>query len=249
MPDFAGFDTRLYPGDTSMAAWKAAGRYAFVGYYLQSDNHPDGSWRTTRQTLVDAGWGLAVVYLALPATSPNLSRQRGTADAAKALQQCTEDGFAPTVTVFLDIEPEDTLPTALVDYYRGWIRGVLDAGARPGTYCHAKNSNDLLFAAQQEYAAAGRVQGRPAFWITRVLDNTFDPAAATPTGCGRSYADLWQGAIDIQGEAQGGVVIEPTDWSVANSADPSSMAEPVTNPSPDAQHVLRHAGRRRATAK
>src|ERR1035438_5131479 len=87
MSNYPGFDCYAYPGADVMAAWKAQSPYVFVGYYLTSDNHPDGSWLGNRPALQAAGWGLAVVYLALPATSPNLARQRGMTDAADALSQ------------------------------------------------------------------------------------------------------------------------------------------------------------------
>lgn len=60
-----GFDTHTYPGDRTMAAWKAApgAPYRWVGYYLPAPCHKDESWSGKRQTLVDMGWGLAVVYV------------------------------------------------------------------------------------------------------------------------------------------------------------------------------------------
>ena len=60
-----GFDTHTYPGDKTMRAWKAApgAPYRWVGYYLPAPCHRDTSWSGKRQTLVDMGWGLAVVYV------------------------------------------------------------------------------------------------------------------------------------------------------------------------------------------
>jgi hypothetical protein len=60
---YPGFDTNIYPGDKAMDAWKRSGEYKWVGYYLQGACHKDGSWMGTRDRLVDAGWGLAVIYV------------------------------------------------------------------------------------------------------------------------------------------------------------------------------------------
>lgn len=58
-----GFDTNVYPGDKAMNAWKASGEYEWVGYYLEGQCHSDGSWSGKRARLMDAGWGLAVIYV------------------------------------------------------------------------------------------------------------------------------------------------------------------------------------------
>jgi len=99
---YPGFDCYAYPGDGTMATWKAQSPYVFCNYYLQSDNHPDGSWLGTRASLQSGGWGLAVLYVALPATSANLSRARGMTDAGQALTECQGEGFASGTAVFLE---------------------------------------------------------------------------------------------------------------------------------------------------
>ncbi len=90
-----------------MATWKQQSPYTFCGYYLTSDNHTDPSWLGTRASLQANGWGLGVLYLALPATSPNLTRARGMVDASQALTECKTDGFADGTVVYIDIEPVD----------------------------------------------------------------------------------------------------------------------------------------------
>jgi hypothetical protein len=62
-PIYVGFDTNIYPGDRAMDAWKRSGLYEWVGYYLSAPCHSDNSWSGTRPTLVNAGWGLAVIYV------------------------------------------------------------------------------------------------------------------------------------------------------------------------------------------
>ncbi|HWJ16702.1 MAG TPA: glycoside hydrolase domain-containing protein [Gemmatimonadaceae bacterium] len=58
-----GFDTNVYPGDKAMDAWKRAGEFEWVGYYLSAPCHKDDSWEGKRAHLVDNGWGLAVIYV------------------------------------------------------------------------------------------------------------------------------------------------------------------------------------------
>ena len=58
-----GFDTNIYPGDRAMAAWKSAGDYEWVGYYLPGACHKDTSWSGTRSRLTANGWGLAIIYV------------------------------------------------------------------------------------------------------------------------------------------------------------------------------------------
>jgi hypothetical protein len=226
MSNYPGFDCYAFPGANVMSAWKSQSPYGFVGYYLLSDNHTDNSWLGNRASLQAGGWGLAVLYVALPATSSNLTRQRGMTDAGDALSQCQNDGFAGGTIVYLDVEPVDSVPQPLIDYYKGWIRGILDSKTTaspylaPGTYCHAKNANDLYNAAQQEYADAGLPSGAPAFWITK-SDPQFNPASSAPTDSGVSFANLWQGKIDVKGETWGGFTLD-IDWDVADSPDPSA---------------------------
>jgi len=108
----------------------------------------------------------------------------------------------------------------MVDYYRGWISSILDSNyLKPGTYCAAKNAVDLINAAQAEYSAHGLPGGAPSFWVVKV-DPLFDPLTSSPTGCGISFADVWQGQIDLSGETHGGVTFD-IDQDAANSSDPS----------------------------
>jgi len=58
-----GFDTNGYPGDETMRLWKDEGTYEWVGYYLPAPCHKDTTWSGKRQTLVDMGWGMAVIYV------------------------------------------------------------------------------------------------------------------------------------------------------------------------------------------
>ncbi len=57
-----GFDTRAYPGDSVMKAWRAASPYRWVGYYLPAPCHTDSSWVGRRAALAGMGWGTALVF-------------------------------------------------------------------------------------------------------------------------------------------------------------------------------------------
>lgn len=81
-----GFDTSVYPGDSVMKVWGDTSPFVFCGHYLTSDNHPDTTSRGTYRALNQLGWGIAVLYLALPASSPHLSRTRGMPDGAEAVK-------------------------------------------------------------------------------------------------------------------------------------------------------------------
>lgn len=58
-----GFDTREYPGDGAMAAWRSSSPYRWVGYYLPAPCHTGTSWTGRRAALRGAGWGLAVIFV------------------------------------------------------------------------------------------------------------------------------------------------------------------------------------------
>jgi Domain of unknown function (DUF1906) len=61
---YLGFDTGVYPGDRAMLAWRTGGApYEWTGYYLPAPCHPDEGWSGKRDTLVQMGYGLAVIYV------------------------------------------------------------------------------------------------------------------------------------------------------------------------------------------
>lgn len=231
---FAGFDTGSYPGDDKITAWAQDGTYKWVGFYLRAPCHGSAftPWAGKYQFLRGLGLGLAVLYVGRQQDgcgSTSLSRQQGLTDGSDAAAKCVQEGFPPNVIVFLDVEHFDGgLSQDMKDYYQGWVSAILDSGtAKPGTYCADSNANDLINAAQQEYAAHGLPGGNPAFWIVK-NDLTFDPQTASPTGSGVTFANVWQGRVDVQGESHGGVTISPIDQDVADSNDPSGTLQPIT---------------------
>jgi hypothetical protein len=58
-----GFDTRDYPGESTMRAWRQDSPYRWVGYYLPAPCYTGTGWTGQRAALHDMGWGLAVLFV------------------------------------------------------------------------------------------------------------------------------------------------------------------------------------------
>jgi hypothetical protein len=82
-PIHVGFDTNVYPGDRAMDAWKRTGVYEWVGYYLAAPCHSDDSWSGKRATLVNNGWGLAVIYVGQQTWGRSYAREKRVLVAKK----------------------------------------------------------------------------------------------------------------------------------------------------------------------
>jgi hypothetical protein len=239
-----GFDTHTYPGDKTMAAWKAApgAPYRWVGYYLPSPCHKDRSWSGKRQKLMDMGWGLAVVYvgqqtwgrtprpltpkrlaaLAKSKTSCNadlVNADRGKVDGADAIAVAESEGFAERSIVFLDIERMEKMPQAMRDYYRAWSRELLTDGRyRPGVYVHAHNAQTVYDDVKAEFAAAG-VDEEPRIWIAS--GRGYEEGKA-PQDVGFAFAGVWQGMIDVARTVAD--IKLPLDVNVSDWSSPSEPA-------------------------
>ena len=136
-----GFDTHTFPGERTMRAWKNApgAPYSWVGYYLPSPCHKDGSWVGKRQMLQDMGGGIAIVYVGQqtwgkqpkPVSAAKaeqlvkggatcnavlLGEDRGEAEGKDAIATTAREGFAPHSIVFLDIERMEVMPDAMRTY-------------------------------------------------------------------------------------------------------------------------------------
>jgi hypothetical protein len=236
-----GFDTHTYPGDRTMRAWKSApgAPYRWVGYYLPAPCHRDRSWSGKRQTLVDMGWGLAVVYVGqqtwgrtprrltpkrlaahrksgASCNADFVSADRGLAEGRDAVEVAEREGFPERSVIFLDIERMEKMPKAMRDYYRAWSRHLLaDGRYRPGVYVHAHNAQAVYDDVKAEFLAAGLAE-EPRMWIATARG--FEEGKA-PQDVGFAFAGVWQGMIDV---ARTVADIElPLDINVSTWTSPS----------------------------
>ncbi|HYC49623.1 MAG TPA: glycoside hydrolase domain-containing protein [Gemmatimonadaceae bacterium] len=241
---FVGFDTHTYPGDEKMRAWKNAPNapYHWVGYYLPAAPcHKGTSWRGKRQTLVDMGWGIAVVYVGQqtwnrtprPRTAAQvaagkrggqtcsadyLNASTGTEEAIDAIQKTEAETFPRGTVIFLDIERMEQMPTVMRDYYRAWVATVLKDGRyRPGVYVHSHNAKAVYDDVKALFVAAGSKE-EPRFWIASARD--FD-TSKKPTEVGHEFAGMWQGVIDVVRKVAN--VALPIDINVSNWPSPSDV--------------------------
>ena len=226
-----GFDTSKYPGDAAMNAWKKTGKYSWVGFYLEAPCRKDHSWTGKRARLEKAGWGLAVVYVGpqtwnkpIPvsnATGSDCSRQfvnaaQGKVDARRAIAEAKQEGFDRGTVIFLDIEAMNTVPKAMRDYYKTWVRTLIaDGRYRPGIYSHTKNAQQIYSDVKSVYRQAG-LKSDPPFWIASTRGFS---ERASPTDVGHHFADMWQGKLDITRTHNG--VRLPVDISVSDRPSPS----------------------------
>jgi hypothetical protein len=232
---FPGFDTGSYPGDAVMRAWFGK-PFVFTGFYLEAPCHNATKFKPFMghlQTLKEIGWGLVVVYVGRQAAgcgANKLTREQGLIDAADAISKAKSEGISQGATVFLDVELMDSISTKMLQYMRGWIAGVLqDKSYKPGIYAHFRNANALMTAGREEFAEQGQPDGAPAFWVVRVPGGSkFDVSKSSPQDLNAlsptpiSFANVWQGNIDIKSETHGGMKFGPVDENVANSANPSN---------------------------
>ena len=129
-------------------------------------------------------------------SSSLLSSGQGGTEAADAVARMQADGFPEHSVVFLDVEYVDSVSQPLLDYYRGWIGGVLQDGHyTPGVYAAKTNAQVLYDTATAMFKSAGR-SDTPPFWIA-----SSDPgflAARHPTDVGLPFARMWQGLFEVR---------------------------------------------------
>jgi hypothetical protein len=245
-----GFDTHTYPGDKTMAAWKAApgAPYRWVGFYLPAPCHTDRSWSGKRQTLVDMGWGLAVVYVGQqtwgrsprkisaartakllkqkrPCNADLVTAERGRVDGDDAIAATEREGFPPRSIVFLDIERMEKMPQTMRDYYRAWTKRLLEDGRyRPGVYVHAHNAQAVYDDFKAEFAAAG-VTEEPRIWVAS--GRGWEEGKA-PQDVGFAFSGVWQGVIDVARTVAD--IKLPIDVNVSTWTSPSDPEVPADIP-------------------
>jgi len=129
---YVGFDTNTYPGDNAMDAWRRSGQYEWVGYYLPAAPcHKETSWAGKRQRLVEAGWGLAVVYVGqqtwgkalTPAKSPKATTSKKSKSKTPASRGMSRKSATPVA------KPGETCSVSFVNGGRGAVDAA-DAIAR-----------------------------------------------------------------------------------------------------------------------
>ena len=166
-----------------------------------------------------------VRMLVAPRASPGAScssqfvnTARGTADANDAIRKTAAEGFAKGSVIFLDLERMNFVPKAMRQYYQAWTKEVLaDGQFTPGYYAHSHNADLIYGDVKQVFAAAG-ISRDPPFWIAS--SRGFAPDR-DPTDVGHSFAQVWQGMLDIV-ETHNGVKL-PIDVNVAMLPSPSEF--------------------------
>src|SRR4051812_22273324 len=190
---YLGFDTNIYPGDRTMKIWADDGTYDWVGFYLPAPCHKDDSWSGKRDTLLDMGWGLAVVYVGQQvwstakkpkkgATCANAFRNasRGVLEGHDAIGRVISEGFPHGTVIFLDIERMDKIPESMKAYYKAGTKAVgQDGRYRVGFYTHADTAPEIFRDVRPIPAPAGDTM-KPPFWIAG-RTKIFDPGKSDPT--------------------------------------------------------------------
>jgi hypothetical protein len=98
-----------------------------MGFYLnhhRGQGGEDESWLSRRSTLVNAGWGLAPLYLGYQTVDrhgnhlppPSDPAQSGAIDGAEATVLMSTAGFPADSVVFFDIE-DGTVPSGRYESY------------------------------------------------------------------------------------------------------------------------------------
>jgi len=154
-------------------------------------------------------------------SSQFVSAARGTADANDAIAKTAAEGFANGTSIFLDIERMDAVPRAMRDYYQAWTQRVLEDGRfRPAYYAHSYNAN-LIYRDVKQVLVASGVTSDPPFWIASERGFATDK---DPTEVGHSFAQVWQGLLDVV-ETHNGIRL-PIDVNIAQFPSPSADNTP-----------------------
>jgi hypothetical protein len=141
---------------------------------------------------------------------------RGALEAADAVAKTTAEGFPRGTVVFLDVERMESTPKAMRDYYKEWVARVLaDGRFTPGIYAHVHNAPLIYGDVKAVFEAAGRTD-EPPFWVAG--GRNFSPTKA-PHEVGHTFADVWQGILDVVQEWSGHKVL--IDVNVAQTPSPS----------------------------
>jgi hypothetical protein len=142
---------------------------------------------------------------------------RGAFDANDAITRTAREGFARGSVIFLDIERMDSVPKSMREYYKAWTARVLaDGRFRPGYYVHDHNAA-LVYRDVSTVFVNAAITSPPQFWIAGSTGFSED---AEPHEVGHSFANVWQGVLDVV-QTHNGVKL-PIDVNVASVPSPSS---------------------------
>jgi hypothetical protein len=146
-----------------------------------------------------------------------VSGARGAQDANDAIARTAAEGFARGSVIFLDLERMQSVPTSMRNYYKAWTARVLaDGRYRPGYYVHNHNAA-LVYRDVSSVFVAAAITSPPQFWISGSSGFSED---ADPVDVGHSFANVWQGVLDVV-QTHNGVKL-PIDVNVASVPSPSS---------------------------
>jgi len=142
---------------------------------------------------------------------------RGAIDARDAIARTVAEGFPNGTVIFLDLERMDTVPESMRSYYKAWTATVLaDGRFRPGYYTHNHNA-ELVYRDVSQVFLSAAITTAPQFWVSGSSGFSED---AEPHEVGHSFANVWQGVLDIV-QTHNGVRL-PIDVNVASVPSPSS---------------------------
>jgi hypothetical protein len=189
----AGFDISTYPTNEVMQSLWNSTNLRWVGFYLpNTPNHPDTSWHSTRETLIDQGWTLFPLYVGQQDPvyaqqyhdnpinhgkylASNPAGGQGSTDGDEAVTKMIAEGFsAYTGTpVYLDWESGGTLSLDEKAYIAKWCAAVSENGFVPGVYCPGP--------------VTGQITSTTLFWISSYfyLDKT--PILRAPIGASYNF--------------------------------------------------------------
>jgi Domain of unknown function (DUF1906) len=86
------------------------------------------------------GWGVAPIYLGkqprtVAARFRGKEELKGYRDAIAATTMAVGDQMPSGAVIYFNLEGDDIPTSRYLDYYTGWMKGILDQGYLPGLYC------------------------------------------------------------------------------------------------------------------
>lgn len=212
--NYLGFDSSAFPGLEAMAQLRR--HFAFCGFYLPAPSHQDGGWTGHRAALVEAGWGLAPVFVGREVVGPGshlVDLEHGELDGHACNEAMRAEGFPVGARVYLDLENGLPFPAAQQDYVRAWLTAMAAGGYRGGVYCSHMLAPHVA-----------DVGGFAPLWVFKVptvarTAISAAPIAPNPALSGYSKATIWQfrqnvildiGDLDLVVDLNSAIVADPS---------------------------------------